>query len=110
MSETNTLDLGKDDSPALNLDQFEEVPNDPAEAEAHAKSLPLADIRVGNPRLFAYDTLHPYFRRLRDFLSGVIADTQRSSTTSTSSSSARGVAGTAIGLETVPLAPVREYA
>ncbi|HEY1630851.1 MAG TPA: cytochrome P450 [Rhizomicrobium sp.] len=36
-----------------------------AEAAAHAYSIPIAEIEVGNPELFRTDTLWPYFERLR---------------------------------------------
>jgi cytochrome P450 len=36
-----------------------------AEAAAHAYSIPLSEIEVGNPELFRTDTMWPYFERLR---------------------------------------------
>lgn len=67
MGETNVgLDLEELSTRRQSADEFADAPATLEEAEAHAASMDVADIRVGNPKLFENDVVLPYFRRLRD--------------------------------------------
>lgn len=60
------MDLEELSTQRQSADEFENAPSTVAEAEAQAASMDIADIRVGNPKLFQNGVELPYFRRLRD--------------------------------------------
>ena len=60
------MDLEELSTQRQSADEFEDAPATLADAEAHAASMDIADIRVGNPKLFQSGMELPYFKRLRE--------------------------------------------
>lgn len=58
-------DVLKGAAPNIDLNAFEDVPHTLAQAREDARSRPIEQINVGNPKLFYYDVTGPYFERLR---------------------------------------------